>query len=350
MTALPRPVYLSIAVLFVLIAIGLAVAGKDLLVPLAVAIIIWYILNAFVAAIGRLRFGTRSMPNWLNMTLAVASVLAMILMLAEMISDSVSELQRAAPTYQANLEILIGNVSSVLGLERLPNTRQILEQINVGSVARSLAGAIASFMSNVGLILIYVLFLLVEQQSFDKKVHALFPDSEREARIRKLLGRINGGIRQYLWIKTLMSLLTGGACYVVLFLLGLDLAGFWAFMIFLLNYIPTVGSLLGIVFPALLGLLQFGAILPFATILVLLGAINMVVGNMLEPRLMGRSLNVSALVVILSLVFWGSIWGVAGMFLCVPITVIAMIVLSRFPSTRPVAILLSNNGKIATDD
>ena len=115
-------------------------------------------------------------------------------------------------------------------------------------------------------------------------------------------------------------------------------------MIFLLAYIPTIGSLLGVVFPALMALLQFGGGSEFLTIAVGLGAAQLVIGNVLEPRMMGKSLNLSSLVVIISLAVWGSIWGVTGMFLSVPITVLLMIVLAEFVN-RPIAILLSADGK-----
>ena len=133
---------------------------------------------------------------------------------------------------------------------------------------------------------------------------------------------------------------------MVLVAVGLDLAGFWAFVIFLLAYIPTIGSLLGVIFPALMALLQFGGISEFLIIAVGLGAAQLVIGNVLEPRMMGRSLNLSSLVVIVSLAVWGSLWGVTGMFLSVPITVVLMIILAQFKQTRPIAILLSANGKV----
>lgn len=346
MTLSARPIYMSIALAVALMTIGLLVAGKDLLIPLAVSVMIWYILNALAKAIDRIHFGMLRMPGWLRMTLAIISVFLAIALLVEMISNNISEVQQTAPSYQANLEKIIDRVAATLGFEQAPSVAQIIDQINFGEAIRNFASAIASFAGGAGIILIYIIFLLIEQQTFDKKMRALFPDAEREARMRALLQHMQERIQTYIWIKTLMSLLTGGISYVVLILVGVDLAGFWAFLIFLLNYIPTIGSLLGIIFPALLALVQFGAIFPFVAVAALLGATQFLIGSVIEPRLMGKSLNVSALVVILSLALWGSIWGVAGMFLCVPITVIGMIIFAHFPATRPIAILLSNDGDI----
>ena len=121
---------------------------------------------------------------------------------------------------------------------------------------------------------------------------------------------------------------------------------FWAFLIFLLNFIPTIGSLIATTFPAVFALLQFGEFSYLVMVLVFVGLIQVAVGNVLEPKLMGNSLNISPLVAILSLTFWGAIWGVTGMFLSVPITVILVIIFSHFESTRPVAIMLSEKGKV----
>ena len=118
-------------------------------------------------------------------------------------------------------------------------------------------------------------------------------------------------------------------------------------IIFLLNYIPTIGSLLGVFFPAVMAILQFGELVPVLVIVGVLGFTQFFIGNILTPRVMGSSLNISPLVVMLSLALWGTLWGATGMVLCVPITVIAMIVFANFDSTRPVAVLLSQDGKLA---
>ena len=150
----------------------------------------------------------------------------------------------------------------------------------------------------------------------------------------------------YLTIKTLASFGTAMISYFVLQIIGVDFAAFWALLIFLLNYIPTVGSIIAVVFPFLFAFIQFDTVYPAFIVGILLVGIQFVMGNVVEPKMQGQSLNLSPLVIVLSLVFWGKIWGIAGAFLCVPIMVIINIILSRFPTTRPIAILLSANGKI----
>ena len=144
----------------------------------------------------------------------------------------------------------------------------------------------------------------------------------------------------------MLAIVTSSLAYAVMRWVGVDFAGFWAVMVFFLYYIPTVGSILAIVAPALLTLVQFDHLTPFLIVLIVIGTIQIVTANVIEPAIMGRSLNLSPLVVILSLMVWGTMWGVVGMFLCVPIMVVLLIVLAHFETTRPVAILLSADGRI----
>lgn len=132
--------------------------------------------------------------------------------------------------------------------------------------------------------------------------------------------------------------------------MGIDGAFFWAFLLFALNYIPTIGSLLATIFPAVFSLLQYGELSPFIIILIGLGVIEWFIGNVLEPKIMGKSLNLSPLITILALVVWGQIWGITGMLLSTPITVIIVIVFSQLENMRPVAILLSENGDFENEE
>jgi predicted PurR-regulated permease PerM len=322
------------------------VLGKDILVPVAVAVIVWYLINALAEGIGTVpRIGPR-LPGWLCMALALGVITLLLALFGRMASQNIVEVTQAAPGYQENLRKLVHDVSTMVGLEGPIDLEEMLRQVSLADVVPEVAGAVSSLVGQAGLILVYTLFLLVEQQRFGAKLHALFPDPERERWVRGILGRIQLDIKTYVWIKTLTSVLTGGISYAVLLIVGVDYAAFWAVVIFLLNYIPTIGSMLGVAFPALLALVQFSTPIPALVVAGVLGGVQFTIGNIIEPRLMGRSLNLSPLVVILSLVVWGNVWGVVGMFLCVPLTGIIMIVLSYIPATRPIAILLSSDGRI----
>jgi len=176
----------------------------------------------------------------------------------------------------------------------------------------------------------------------------LFPNAEREARVRRILQQIGTEIQSYLWMKTLMGLLVTGLSYMVMKAVGVDLAEFWALLIFALSYIPYIGSWLGVVFPTALALVQFETLTPFLITAGLLAIIQFTCGSILEPRIMGKGLNISPLIMLLSLSIWGALWGILGMFLAVPLTVVMMIVCSHFEATRPLAILLSADGTVRT--
>ncbi len=161
-----------------------------------------------------------------------------------------------------------------------------------------------------------------------------------------LVKKIDHSIGNYIALKTVTSLLTGFMSYFALLFIGIDAPFFWAFLIFILNFIPTIGSLIATVFPAIFAILQFGEFTQGFLVLAVVGVIQLVVGNFIEPKLMGNTLNISPLVVFLTLAVWGVMWGITGMLLSVPITVILIIIMSEFPETRPIAILLSQRGEL----
>lgn len=322
------------------------VVGRDLIVPFLISVVIWYLINTLADYYNKIRIGKLVPPMWLCFIAALLTMITALYFLVDMIGNNIANVKAAAPLYQENLLKLADRIYALLGIESQPNFTQLIGQIDLRPFISNIAGTMASIAGNAGLILIYVLFIFLEQASFKTKLRALLNGSKHTGTVEEIISTIYEKIETYVAVKTFVSLLTGGACYVVLVLNDVDYASFWAFVIFLLNYIPTVGSMLAVLFPALLSLVQFPTFTPFLIIITSLGCIQIAIGNILEPKLMGNSLNLSPLVVMLSLAIWGSIWGVAGMFLSVPFTVILMIIFSEFPKTRPFAIILSQSGRI----
>ena len=344
-----NPMNLFLWFALIVLSFYLMIVGKALLIPLVIAIVIWYLINALTRNYQSLALGNWKPPYSLCLAAAILTFIAVIWFMIELTSSNIAQVMKVAPNYQENLQKIIAKVLTFLRVEEAPNLTQLVSHFDFSQILSKLVGALTSIASNAGIILLYLIFLLIEQKSFDQKIAALgAADPKREASIRQLIGRINVDIQTYLWIKTLVSLLTAGVSWILMKLIGVDLAGFWALVIFLLNYIPNIGSILGTLFPSLVALVQFGTLYPFLMVAGSLGVVQFVIGNILEPRLMGRSLNLSPLVIFLSLVLWGTIWGILGMILCVPIMVIMMIVLTHFPQTRPIAILLSGDGRIKT--
>lgn len=327
----------------------LLIVGKALLLPFVVAIVFWYLIATLAGFYRRVGTWGMRMPGWLATVFAVLTFVAILSALVDLARDNVTQVVAVAPTYQSNLEGLAERLVALTGYH-IPTIDQIASQVDLGRTAGTIASSLTAFAGNVGIILVYVIFLLFEQQSFTTKLDAIVTDPAKREKVRATLRRINTDVRTYIWVKAILSVATGGISYLVMRSVGLDFAAFWAVVIFLLNFIPTIGSILGIVFPTLLALVQFpDSLTPFLIVFTCLGATQVITGNVVEPRMMGRSLNLSPLVIILSLAVWGSIWGVIGMFLSVPITLIAMIVMAQFRVTRPIAIMLSSDGVVSGD-
>lgn len=342
-----RIFYWAAALVIAALTVLLLVEGRSLLVPFAVAVLAWFLVDAVADGIDRLPTGTWEPPRWVSVTAALIVVLGGAVGAINLATQNLAGVNEAAPLYELNLQQRVLEATAWLGLSDVFTFDSMFESIEIGPLIGNLAGTLAGLAGSAGLVLIYMLFLFLEESTFDAKVKRLFPDAGRRRRVQDLLAQINRDIRKYMWIKTLMSLITGGLSYMVLMIAGVDYAAFWGFVIFMLNYIPTIGSLLGIIFPSLLTLVQFDSFGPFLAVTPILATIQIVIGNFVEPRMMGGSLNLSPLVVILALAIWGSIWGVAGMFLSVPIMVILMIIFANFSQTRPVAVLLSVDGDVS---
>ena len=321
--------------------------GKPLLVPLAIAVLIWYMINALANLYTRVIF--RKSANWMALTLALLTIAVGAVVVVEIIQNNIADVKQAAPGYKADLDQWLVRIYDMLGIKSLPTLSQFMASVDIGPIVASFAGALTGILGDLALIVVYVGFLLFEQKTFSNKLANMFPDPAKRKQVEELIDNIQLQIQTYIRIKTLVSVFTGLVGYIVLTLVGVDFASFWAFAIFLLNYIPIVGSAVATIFPALLTLIQFDTFAPFLIVGIGLTSAQFAVGNVIEPKLMGSSLNLSPLVVVLSLVLWGSLWGIPGMFLCVPIMVILLIVLSHFDATRPIAVMLSERGELGND-
>ena len=192
------------------------------------------------------------------------------------------------------------------------------------------------------LVFLFVLFLIAEKVTFPHRVALAFGD-EQGVRFLLIVESINQAISQYVAVKTLVSVLAGLLSYAVLTLFGVELAASWALLIFLLNYIPYVGSLVACALPIVLSFLQFeDAIWKPIVIAIGLIGIQQGIGNWIEPRMAGQRLDVSPLLIVLSLTFWWTVWGIFGAILAVPLLVIVRIILDNIPETKPIATLISN--------
>lgn len=343
---LPSAGQIMPGVLIFAITLALLIAERDFLVPLAVAVLLWNLLNALAVAFGRIKIGGSPIPGWLAWTLSLVVLLLVDALFYWILTSQSEALIAAAPVYEANFAKLTERFTALIGIEAMPSTARLMESVNLGALLSWIGGSIGSVFTELLLIVLYVAFLLAEQRHFPKKITRLARDAETAAKARLLMTQISKQVQKYIWIKTVVSLITGFVSYLVLRMVGVDFAAVWGLIIFLLNFIPNVGSALGVIFPALLALVQFEPLTPFVVVVLGLGVTQFFIGNVVEPAMMGSSLNLSSFVIILSLTFWGMIWGIAGMILCVPITVIVAIVCANFDRLRWIAVLLSADGRV----
>jgi len=326
----------------------LMIVGEAILLPFVIAIFASYFASAVAAMTCRIRIGGRTLPPSVRYGASIAVLLVMGWLLIKLVSRNLGQVMAAAPAYEQNLLRLANQAAGLFGLEEVTDVRVLFEGLNLTGVIRGVTTGLMAVIGSLGTVGIYTVFLLLEKQHLDRKIAALFPDVEREALVHRILQRIGQEIQSYIWLKTIFSLATSLATYVVMRAVGLDLAEFWALLIFALNFIPYIGAWLGVIFPALLALLQFETLTPFLVTTGALTLIQFTGGSIIEPRIMGTGLNVSPVVMLLSLALWGAIWGVVGMFLAVPLAVVVMIVCSHFEATRPIAVLLSADGEVRT--
>ncbi|MFQ5670932.1 MAG: AI-2E family transporter [Acidobacteriota bacterium] len=282
---------------------------------------------------------SRKMPAALAVLITLLAAVSAVVIVGLLASGSVRSFTDQAPQYQAHLQEIWNNALNRLQARGIDVPQNLsTELFNPGRVMDLITGsltALAAVLSNLVLVLLTIAFILMEAAGFPAKLQAAFGEGrslERFARCRRQ-------VQRYLGVKTLVSVVTGVSISLALIILRVDFPLTWGLLAFLLNYVPTLGSLIAAVPPVLLALVQYGFGTALVVALVFL-AINMLLGSFVEPYLLGRQLGLSALVVFLSLVFWGWIWGPAGMLLSVPLTMLVKIMLENTEDLRWVAVLL----------
>ncbi len=328
-------------------AIALLVAGKEFLIPLVLALFFWILIRSLKAAFERVTIAGRRLPGAAAFILALAAIVTASSLVGQIVSSNISKIVQEAPGYEQLLGQTIAEGFAAFGIAEAPTVRQLIGNLDLFQLVTTSATAVASLVGQAGLVAVFVLFLFLEERFFARKLRVLFPDPGHRQRIKHMLSQLVGDVRTYVGVKSLASLAVAVPCYLLMSAIGLDFASFWGLLVFILNFIPNIGSAVATILPSVLALLQFDdpgrALLMAAGI----GAFQFIVAYVVEPRLIGNSLNLSPLVVILSLVMWWALWGVPGMFLCVPIMVSLMILCAQFSQTRRIAILMSRSGRVA---
>lgn len=339
---------LNVAALMIVFSISVVmlILGQQLLIPFIFALLIWLLVRRIKAHLNEIPFIRRWFPSWLTNIVMSVAIFTAFAFIAKLLSHNIEALANSYRNYQANITTVTLQVNKTFGIDVMALLSEYSGKLNLGKLFASLFASLQGILENTVVMILYVAFIFLEETHFEAKLRGIFPKNHQYLKMQVIMGKIETSVTNYIGMKTLVNLISAIISYIILVSVGIDSPLFWAFLLFILNFIPVIGLFVGALFPAVFALLQFGTFTPSLVLFGSIGAVQFIVGNILEPRIMGNSLNISPLVAIVALAFWGTLWGITGMFLSVPITVIMIIVFSQFPKTRPLAILFSEKGKI----
>ncbi|MBR9975805.1 MAG: AI-2E family transporter [Bacteroidetes bacterium] len=336
-------VFLGVLAIIALGAVMLVL--KSVLLPFIFAVFLSYIFKPVVIFLKK-----RRVPMIIALLVVLLVISGLFFGLGAIIYSSFESFVREAPKYQNKLALLLREGTLLLddiaaSVNVKPENVSLSDLVDVSSLTAVLTSGAGSFVSGLGnffLIMLLMMFILAGSGVFVNKVRHAFPE-EHAVRLASVIESIDLRVRQYLIAKTLISLGTGALTTTILLIFGVDFALLWGFLTFLLNFIPNIGSFVAMVFPILISFLQFDTVSTPLVLLVLLALTQALMGNVIEPKLMGVSLDLSPLLVLAALVFWGWLWGLWGMILAVPMMSILKIVFENIDSLRPVAVIMAGN-------
>lgn len=322
---------------FIIVIAGIMYA-ESIITPLLMALFISIISFQPISWLKR-----KKVSQGLAITIVLLGIVLVFFGLGEIIGSSVSSFSEDAPKYEKNLDEMGQSVGQYLELKGIDisdnNLSTILAPSKIMQFTSGILKQMGSFMGNTLTILFLVLFLLMELDSFSIKTKAIVKSTNVSV---DYLETIAQSIRHYLSIKTLTSLLTGVVIWIGLLIIGIDYAIIWALIAFLLNYIPNIGSIIAAVPAVMFSLIQLGFGGALWTMLVFV-VVNVLVGNFVEPKMMGKGLGLSTFIIFVALIFWGFVLGTVGMFLSVPLTMAIKIILDQNESTKWVAVILGSD-------
>lgn len=339
-----RLINISLGIIVIFLVVWVLIIGRTIILPFMIALFLTFILDPVVSLLTRWKI-----PVSLAVFLTILFAFIILYLLGMLVYANVQNFVEKFPEYEVQLRESLGNFS--VNFEQWfgkPLTLQGWEEINWLDTLQSLSipkrvltsvGTFVTFVLKMLLVIIFIAYLLSGKRYISKKIYLAFPENQAK-RIVTIIENVTDQVQKYIGAKTLVSFITGVISIIIFYAFGLDFAIFWGFIIFLFNYIPNIGSIIASLLPVLFSLLQFGSIPVAFWIMISMIILQLSMGNILEPRLMGRTLNLSPLIVILSLIFWGYIWGVAGMILAVPILATLTIIFENIESLKPLSVFL----------
>lgn len=326
------------------VVLFLLVQAKFILISLAIAIILFSLTSDAINSIQSMKIGNLRVTNWVASVLAVVLIASGLLTMVGLVISQINTVLTTTLAYTEDAQRAIARMFAWMGEDVEASVLATVRSIEVSGYLRSAAGQAGTLLSQVVLIILFVGFLFAERVWFGTKLEKLMGEEAQARRVSAIIGSIIRRVNHYLLVKTLISAVTGGLIFALLSVFDLQFALAMALLTFVLNFIPSLGSIIATLIVTLVAYIQVDEPSTAILIFVIAGMIQFLLGNVIDPMLMGRTLRLSSFGIIISLAFWGAVWGVPGMFLAVPFMVAVMIVCSHIPTARPVAVLLSREG------
>ncbi len=333
------------------IVVVILITFKDILIPITIAILLTYLFHPLLELLKeKLRI-----PRPVGLILIFILNFAVFYVLGLIFISSFGGFSAKIEFYGGRLSqitrdilgpfnLTVRELEGMLGLE--------IQKFDAGGLLRKLfdAGIIQGFVSsfsnlisNFFIVMLFWVFMIMGKNKFEERLKVAFSSSSVDT--ERQIQAINEQLQSYLIIKTLISLATGVTFTVILTIYGIDFALFWGLLAFVLNYIPNIGSLLATLFPILIALLEYGFGFTSISIAVLLLIAQSIYGNIIEPKFLGRTMDLSPVFILFSLIFWGWVWGIVGMFLAVPLAAILKILCSNIDPLKPIAIIIGTKAE-----
>lgn len=334
--------FICLAILFYI----LELAG-DLLIPFVVAVFIYVLLQPLIQLLTRWR-----LPRALITVIAMLVTIILLVGVSQVIYQSVAAFTSGLPRYEGRFTEIWHRIGALVGLTpdavagewRLtddPRVAEFLRGLSVPDLVRMLLASVNTLLSNLVLVFVYLLLLLLGRDMLSKKLERAFSPA-MSGRLTTVTRGIRSNIQTYIIVKTLVGFLAAGAVMLITWIFGLDFVIIWGILTFVLSFIPSLGSIVAGVLPLLFALVQFESLAAAIWMGGLIFAVKFTIGNVVEPSMMGRSIDLSPLLIMFSLLFWGSVWGIVGMFLSVPLTAIVKIIFDNIAPLRPFGILMGS--------
>ncbi len=344
----------ALSLIIVFLIVWVLYIGRAIILPFLIALFLGFILEPVV------RFFTRhKIPMFFAVIITLILSFVILYLLGLLVYANVQMFVDQFPRYQERMIQSIDNFlmkfNHLLEQSRYQiyldrsSWKQIdwisaIKNLNIAEGLLNSVGSFITFLFKTVIVIIFLAYFLMGIRNIDTKIRLAFDHNQAE-QIIAILNSVTNQIQRYLGAKMIVSFITGGISILIFLLFGLDFAIFWGFLIFLFNFIPNIGSIIASLLPVIFSLVQFGSISKAFWILVALTILQTTMGNLVEPRLMGRTLNLSPLMVLISLIFWGYLWGVAGMILSVPILAILTIIFENVPELRFLSVFLRGKPK-----